>query len=355
MKYKITYQFLAIILFISCTKQSVDVIRFDKNIQSAKIDSNICILHENRSLINKTISDIVFISDTTFVITSGNIAIVYNIDGEQVKLLNGTGRGPGECISPTSLYVSDKYIYVWDGALLKMLVYSFKGDFKDEYSGFEHAISKFVIYDNRYICSFRSGGIKEDVISVYDMSTRKTINRFGELNDSDILLMLRSNSGGLAVRDDQILFTNPSSLSVKSCGIAKEYDSGIYPLIIEDKEFNIEPFKTDAVDYINSSFIKALEYSYGNSAILDMHTYNNHVFILAEIGKLQLTPSSVENLSRRIKIYVLSEPNRPEYTITYPYYPMTAYTIYNDKLFFIGSKIEDDKNVMSLNSYSLSY
>lgn len=340
--------FTASLLFVCCSdKRSSTSIQFDPStVQSKGVGEVVCKLGENLTLL-KNISDIVFISDTSFLITSQSNAILYNSKGEQIKVLTSFGRSKQECLGACEVYSTDKYIYVWDDMALAMLVFDKQGEFCEKYSDFNAAITKFSVLDDRYICFYKSGGHTDNVVAVYDMTTTCLVREFDSNSPLDVVLSMRSNVGGLDVTpSNKLIYCKPSELKLNIVPVGQlSADYQIKVVEIGDDQFNTVDNSQAELNKVRGNVYEAIKVGNRNGCVLDVECIDGRIYILSECGTFD-TESGVNG--RFNKVYVLSDDLQPVQVIELPYLQLFAHCFYNNSLYYINANTEGGGEEYSL-------
>ncbi len=129
-----------------------------------------------RSIVD--VQDTIFFKYNNYIDMQDSIILVNDILGEQVNAISksgdllskfgGSGRGPGEYVSPYISVLEGEKVYVYDGNLSKILVFNLNGKFIDEFL-LKDSLYEFDIYEGKiYSFSFR----KEDdkLIKIYNLN-----------------------------------------------------------------------------------------------------------------------------------------------------------------------------------------
>ncbi|WP_139279669.1 6-bladed beta-propeller [Tangfeifania diversioriginum] len=273
---------------------------------------NICSLDENISYLSN-INSFSFIDRSHFVVSTSNPSsvIVYNTDGQQIRKIDYVGKGAFEFINPAIVKSYENNIYVWCSTTLRLLIFDMFGNPIKEFSNFKRAISNFCVYKN-YICFYMSGGYKEKLIEVYDLTENRYLKSFVTPTDEHIILSMMSCSGGITMSGSNVIFMNASQLVVNSVDL---YSFSQYSKEIKDKEFSTQTLGKDAIELINSNRKKAFNYIYDNSLVTGIFSVSDDIILKTEIGKYDLNRNNMDVSERYDKFYVLDKKLNLKYTL----------------------------------------
>lgn len=346
----------SLFILLGCAQNSIDVdneIVFDQNIMDTTDGDFVCRLKENIDFIGNNISDFTLLNDTSFVVLSAGNVFLYNEKGDQLKIINKIGSGPAECLTPASVYISENNIYIWCSSLLKILVYDMSGEYITQYTGFNRAISKFIVFKDKYVCLFTVGDNGREILRVYDILKNKIVGSFGEFGQEDILLSRAEHSGGVCVVGNNILYSYPSSLNIHQRDIVDiDDDQKVYH--ISDSEFKVTICENATQKINDGGIIEAIKYGFENSIVKDIHSYNDRIYVTSEIGKIVMGDKTLDISGRKIKIFELNYDFVPNVSKTYNYRPMMGFSFYKDSFYFlkIDSDSGDDR-IISLMKYKI--
>ena len=113
-----------IILAASCVpkEKSERIISFDRNIIETKKPELVCQLSEE-SILLKDIAHFTILNDTSFVVVDGQGAYLYHISGTFIKQFGNSGQAGGEMLSPSLVYATSDFVYIWCTSLMKFLIF----------------------------------------------------------------------------------------------------------------------------------------------------------------------------------------------------------------------------------------
>ncbi len=327
--------FLLVFILISCGTPDKDSGAIVFSQESAKRELSaidICHLSENRALLGGNLYDIAFLSDTSFVLANDKQVIIYNTNGEQLKVVGSNGRGPGEYVSASNLFVSDKYIYVWCSMSSKLLAYDKAGKYMASYSGFKAAVKKFVVLNDEVVYFYTVNRVGKSLVKVYDLKSSRFIDGLGVVSLADVVLSLRPSIGGICVDNGKVLFVPAGELSVSVIGGGE--CSNLFT--IDDSKFSVEVSVTAAEIY-DMSPQQRYEFIASNSMVLDVSSYEGRVLVLAETGEVLLGGSAPDLSGRNLVLYEVDSSNNPVNKVSYVY-PERAmlYELHDDKLYYIS-------------------
>ncbi len=274
---------------------------------------NICSLDENISYLSN-INSFSFIDQSHFVVSTSNPSniFIYNTDGQQIREINSIGRGAFEFIDPAIVKAYKGNIYVWCGTTLKLLIFDMLGNPIKEYSNFKRAISNFCIYKN-YICFYMSGGYKDKLIEIYDLTENRFVKGFITPTNEHITLSMMSCSGGMTMSGPNAMFMNASQLVINTINL-DSFDQSSKE--IKDNVFITHNLDKDAVNLINSDREKAFKYIYNNSLVTGIFSVSDNIILKTEIGKYSVEKHRMDTSERYDKFYVLDKKLNLKYTLT---------------------------------------
>lgn len=342
----IHYIFISTIL-ISCSsedsvnngslEQFIDIELSDENVVLEPHESKSvkCALKENIEILGEIISFDIINSDRFVISTSyPSCVFIYDMSGNQLKIINSVGRGTNEFISPTITKCFNDKIYVWCNRQLKLIIYNSDGEAIKEYVNFERAIRDFVIYED-YVVFYQTKAMVGSYITIYDLAEESFINDYGISSEEHILLNTRPDAGGIEVYDNNLLYSSIDKLSVNSVNFntLKEIEL----LSFTDSEFKISELKGNARNIINKNKAEVINYLNINSYIKGLYKLNNNLVILAEVGKYIMDGSRLNYSNRYNKLYYINllkkEIKGYKYNLNFP--TNNLFASYRNKLFYI--------------------
>ena len=335
---KILFLLIIIYSFTSCNSKQNDTkqICFLET-EDKKYNYNVtyhCTLKENIGYLDKFVNDFFFVTDSSFVLSNKKAIYLYNNKGEQLKVLGGYGRGPSEYISASQLYVSDSYIYVWCESLLKLIVFdAINGEYIREYKKFTSAIQKFVVVDDLLVYFYISGNVDNNIIKTFNLESKSFLESFGDITESDRLLFVNANNGGLCIMGDSVLYSYPSKTLISSLKNNKK--TNVCEII--DNEFNINIDGAERVD--RDYIIQIINYINNNSCVTGVHSFNDNVYLMTEVGHVGMDGEKrkMDYSKRKIIVYKMDKNFNPVKKIKLDYpHNMQKWRFIKDYLFYIS-------------------
>ena len=360
-KYSLLLSFFAGIIVVGCVpkdkKDNFDkVLSFSLNIVNTKPPELICKLSEENILL-KDIVDFTFINDTSFVVLDGQGAYLYHISGTFKKQFGNRGQAGGEMISPSIVYATHDFVYIWCNSLMKFMIFDHEANFKYELSGFKKSVRKFAVDpSNEILYLYTSGIFNElenkmiDVIDVFNI-TEKSSKQFGERCPEDEVLFTFSNSSGLYVNTDRFIYLHPGNLILHDLDLNSDKT---FRYKIEDKEFHREMITSNIRDIMESR-TKLFNYLYRSSLVKGLYKNNNQFIIVSEIGESEFDEQTriMNNRNRKVKLYILDSFFTPIHTILFDYIKSPNIAIHSNSLYFI-TLIDSDDQIFALKRFPLS-
>lgn len=199
-------------------------------------------LEENIGLLGKRIQDFFNLTDSTSLVVSGDCLFVYSHQGTQVCQIGEKGEGPGRYIRVDKVFVSDRYIYVWNSVQKKILAYTYTGSFVADYTLPLQGIADFVIYKDNLLCCLFNGTERDKSIEIYDLKTMKAKASFSSKTEEDQLLFLAEKAGGLCLNGSKLHWGFPSKLTLYALDL-EDLDSPVLETAYRDDDFKVEKLK----------------------------------------------------------------------------------------------------------------
>ncbi len=200
---------IAALFVVSCTQtQSQDgVITCTESSKGAVTSSLVCKLGENIDFISDVYQFDV-IDDEHFVAITRDAMYLYNMDGEQIRIIGSQGRARGEYIMLMAISSFDGDIFVGCLSTRKIIQYNQQGEFVQEYS-MQGDYKDFVVSD-KYISLYAPvapvGSPKEGkipyTVSVYDRASGEIIAQANEYDEVDKIFAITMVCNGLVGGDD---------------------------------------------------------------------------------------------------------------------------------------------------------
>ncbi len=352
-----TYIFLIALstILMSCKSEKnfyIDIPE-DHFFESGLPVKKVCDLEENLEVIGE-IKSVSFSNKNSFVVSVPEPAgvILYNTEGEQLRLVGNSGNGPFEYIRPSLVRVYNDNIYVWCSMLTKLLVFDTSGNPVNEYS-FSRGIRDFVVFDN-YVYFYSAGGFDEPIINVFDLNTGQTLEKgFGEKTNEHKIFMFRECTGGLDLSENNLLFSpthKPYVYRVNLMNLSKE------EYLINDPEFSFKKTTSEPQDFIYD-IVNNAEYLFGSDIITGIYHTENHVILQAEVGKIVMSGLEFKDISnRKQKFYVFDKEMKLQFAVSSPISDRLNNCLYasNDDSFYAIGLCEDYLNYR-LYKVGLSY
>jgi hypothetical protein len=272
----------------------------------------ICQLKEKPDLLGE-ITSISFIDTNHFVISTikPSKVFIYSTKGDQIKEISKIGRGPLEVINPSIVRVYDSMIFVWCNQLLKLVVFDEFGKPLKEYSNFKKGIIDFIPYKN-YFCFYSGGGFKGSFIGIFDMDKRIILKEYGEITNEGRLLGMMAGAGAMTISGTNLMFVEPSQLSITSIDLNNWSQSTKKN---NDIEFIVNPMNKDAVKFANSSRSKTIDYLFNNSVVTDLFPTNNGLILKAEVGLITEEKGKNDISKRYDKFYFINNNGGIDFSI----------------------------------------
>jgi len=347
------------IIIVSCSRTEKDkfekVVSFDRNFIETTKPELVCKLSED-SILLKNIVDFTVLSDSSFVVLDGRGAYLYDISGTFKKQFGNSGQARGEMISPSLVYATSDFVYIWCTSLMKFLIFDHEANFINELPGFKRAVKKFVVNSSNEIIYIYTSGFFDksekkilDVIDIYNIA-EGTSKKYGERSPEDEVLSVFSNSGGLYADKDQFIYLYPSNLIIHNLSLNT---NTTIQFKIEDKAFYTKKITSNARDIIGNR-AKLTDYLLNNSVVKGLYKNNSQYIIVSEIGQYALDKISqvMNTQKRKIKLYILEDSFIPNRTILYDFISSPNMVIYSNSLYFI-TRINSDDQIFTLNRFSL--
>lgn len=266
-------------------------------------------LEENIDLIGKRIQNFFRLTDSTSLVVSEEKLFVYSDQGYQLYQIGEKGEGPKQYIRIDKVSVSDKYVYIWNNVQKKILVYAFSGEFIKSYNLPQLGIADFVIYKDHLLCCLFNGTEGDKSIEIYDLHTMDTILSLTSKTEEDQLLFLAEQAGGVCLNGTKLYWSYPSKLALYVLDL-ENLETPVNEIVYKDDEFMVRKLGEKAYSLINANKFKAMEFINSNSRIVQVDTYDNFIFVMAETGNIIWQANgnfSYEN--RKIKLYMIDSRN----------------------------------------------
>jgi len=332
-------------------------ISFEKNLLNTKNLELVCQLSED-SILLKNILNFTILNDSSFVVVDGRNAYLYDISGNFKKQFGNSGQARGEMISPSLVYATSDFVYIWCSTLRKFLIFDHDTNFMRELSGFKGFVKKFVVdSSNETIYIFSSGFFNElenkttDVIDVYNI-TKESSKKFGERCSEDEVLSVFDNSGGLYVEANRLIYLHPGNMIIYDHDLNSD-KSVRYK--IDDKAFHTTKLTSSIRDVIQNRS-KLTVYLNKNSIVKGLFKNNDQFIIASEIGQNDFDERGriTSTQKRKVKLYIFDSSFNPNRTILYDYINSPNIVIKSNYMYFLTLNINNDDQIFTLNRISLS-
>jgi len=346
---------------VSCVRTEKDmferVLSCDRNLVNTKDAELVCHLSEDNILL-KDIVDFTVIDDSSFVVVDRNGAYLYHISGYLKKQLGNRGQAEGEMISPSLVYSTSDYVYIWCTSLMKLLVFDHEANFKYELSGFKRSVKKFIVNSSDEILYLYTSGFLNDsenkvydVVDVFNIA-EKSSKQYGERGPEDEILSTYINSGGLYVDTDQLIYLHPGHLIINILDLNSQ-KSVRYK--IDDKAFYTTEITSHIRDVMGDR-IKLTDYLYNNSLVKGLYKDNDQFIIVSEIGQYDFNMQTriMNTRKRKVKLYLLDSSFNPKFTILYDYIKSPNIVIYSGAMYFLSLNLNGEDQIVTLNKFSFS-
>lgn len=149
--------------------------------------------------------------DKGFVLGSDKIVRRYDMDGAETGRFGDSGRAEGEYLMPMGVRVDGDKVYVWSAMSLTFLAYGEDGEFLYA-CPYDSAIKDFVPYGDR-IFIYTAGMRESSLIDVYDITSKKVVESFGEPSQEHKCASMYSVCP-MAVRDGFLYYMSRDRLEV---------------------------------------------------------------------------------------------------------------------------------------------
>ena len=342
-----------------CTRSEKDkferALSFDRNLVNTQDPELVCQLSED-SILLKDIVDFTVIDDSSFVVVDRNGAYLYCISGSFKKQFGNRGQAEGEMISPSLVYATSGFVYIWCTSLMKLTVFDHEANFKYELSGFKRGVKKFIVNPSDEILYLYTSGYLDDsenkvidVIDIYNIA-EKSSKQYGERGPEDEVLSTFSNSGGLCVDTDRFIYLHPGHL------IINDFDLNSKKTVrykINDKAFYTTEITSPIRDVMGDR-IKLTDYLYNNSLVKGLYKDNDQFIIVSEIGQYDFNMQTrvMDTRKRKVKLYLLDSSFNPNRTILYDYIKSPNIVIYSGAMYFLTLNLDGEDQIVELNRFS---
>ncbi|MHA7129955.1 6-bladed beta-propeller [Algoriphagus namhaensis] len=263
-------------------------------------------LNENLTVLGRP-SSIAFSADG-FILTDSQSqqVILYDSKGNQIKVIKEAGSGPLQFQNPSIVKYHKGKFYIWCSQLLKLISYSDQGNPIAEYKVIDRAINDFVLFDNKII-AYSKGGFTDSYIHIYNLNSKELEISTGEVSNEQILLDIFACSGGIEIKNNELIFIAPDKLEIQKLDLNKY--TYLEKTIITDNEFKVKKINTSPKDLVNSNFNQVIDYINENSTVTGIHQIDGGLVVVAEVGKYEgNAQTGVTNSSNRFnRYYVLND------------------------------------------------
>lgn len=249
----------------------------------------VCQLSEDGILL-KDIESCTIVNDSSFVVVDGLGAYLYHISGKLKKQFGKAGKAEGEMLSPSCVYATSNFVYIWCESLMKLLIFDHEANYKYELSGFNRAVKKFVVNSfDEILYLYTSGFLSEtennviDIIDIYNIA-EKTSKKYGERNPEDEVLSTWNNSSGLYGDSDRFIYLHPGNLIIYILDM-KSDKTVRYK--IDDKAFHTTKITSHITDVMDDRR-KLTDYLHNNSLIKGLYKDSEQFILFSEIGQFDI-------------------------------------------------------------------
>ncbi len=231
--------------------------------------------------------------------------LIFSDRGKKHTRIGSKGRGPFEFSKLGSFSIVNEFIYVWDKDLLKLSKFSLIGDKILEVQDFRWSVKHIEPIGNK-IFFYESGNISsKNYLQEYNLKRNEFGLKFGNRNQTHILLDFKANSGGLTSDSNKVYFASPSSLDVNIINLET---SQISKINLIDKEFEV-PNINSAREELAKGTENVNELLMKSSYVTNLFVLKDFVVVMAQIGESvfnnELKLYTAEN--RKIRFYVIDK------------------------------------------------
>ena len=330
---------------------------FKRNFKETKEPELVCNLSENTILLSE-IKYFTLLNDTSFVVVDGRGAYLYHISGNFKKQFGNLGQAGGDMISPSLVYSTSNFVYIWCSSLMKFLIFDHEANFRNELSGFKRGIKKFVVNSSDEIMYLYTSGFLDDsgnkvvdVIDIYSIAENLS-KKIGERGPEDEILSTFINSGGLYVDTDRLIYLHPGNLIIH--GFDLNSDKTVQ-YKIDDKTFQTTKITSNIRD-IMKDIRKLTDYLHNNSYVKGFYAHNDQFIIVSEIGQYEFDVQDrvINTQKRKVKLYILDSSFNPNRTILFDYIDSPNFVIYSGAMYFLTLDTGGNDQIITLNRFSLN-
>ncbi len=334
------YYILLSLVFINIGCQNKNGTSYQVINSEFKIDTVCKTLDENIELLGH-ISDMHFISDSLFLLSTQEMLCLYNTRGEQLKVIGNKGNAEGEYISPDMIFATNRYIYLWCAMQLKVLRYDIAGNFVDVFCRMDKSIKEFKIAGDS-IMFYREANDEKNVIHKFNANTEEdsildnieSSATYRVLSRKKQLKMMNYKDGSLIVVNpvpqfELLLFDNDGTLTKRSDQVI-------------DEEYSVAEFASNQ-EFMDLGMQEGFRQSIQSSIILAVSKIKSNYYVLTESGRFSLDNNHVKSIDRKINIFKMSENLDVISKSIYPYLIGSRYEFVGDKLYFIMLDAQTEK------------
>lgn len=269
-------------IFLSCnSNKNQDKFQFSS---SGITDKAISVLQENIELVGE-VNSFDLLGESHFVVTSKSPerVMLYDREGNQIRIIGERGEGPFEYLSPEVVLTYNDSIYVFCSSLLKIMVFTRDGTPLKEYK-FSKAIRDFRVVENLlYVYTF--GDADGPIIQLYDLVSEEFLSEeFGTKSNEHKVLVSFDCSGGMAVKKDKLYFTSVDALAVHQIDM-KDMTYTIHE--VRDDIFKVERISENHRTFMEN-FGKSIKYIYNSDIVTGLYAVRDGIVITTEGGEVEM-------------------------------------------------------------------
>lgn len=232
--------------------------------------------------------------------------ILFSSRGKKAIPIGSKGRGPFEFSKLGTFKLTNNNIYTWDKDLLKLSKFSLAGDKLLEVQDFRWAV-KYIEPIRNQVFLYETGSISsKGYLQSYDITNNEFGSKYGNQNQTHILLNFNASSGSLTSLDNEVYFTSPSLLEINIINLENEENDKVEKINFNDESFIVPNIKSareelaKGTENINELLMKS-------SYVTNIFALKDYLVVMAQIGESsynnELKVYTAEN--RKIRFYVI--------------------------------------------------
>lgn len=228
------------------------------------------------------IQNIMGLSDTSFIVSDGINVLECSFQGNQIRKFGGVGKSRKEYIHAGDIYTTQKYVYVWCDATLRLKQYFHDGTFKNEYTGVTNAIHDFAVLNDSLVAYYLVGS-GDKITCIKPLNKSKENEYWGQVSNEDIMLYFHPNSGGLAFIDNNLYFSPASRFELHEIDTETKKEN-VWKIPYSDfmcQHIDKNP-RNESGDF---DIKKTYDYIVSNSLTTGIYPANKSVCVIAETLK----------------------------------------------------------------------